>query len=155
TQRHREFSVSPCLCGLSGITNPPNPISTVVGNQHGSIWSNSHTDRTAPLRIRHRIDDEAAKEVLNRAEFATLKWNKDDLCAVGRRAIPRSVQRHEQAIPIPLRELRAGIESDAERSGVCRNQNIGYDCALHEIGLALGYARVDVSARVTVGPTIE
>src|SRR5262245_1624797 len=96
----------------------PDAVSAVVRNQETPIASHGHADGAAPaldlLAPGTVVDDEAGQEVLERTRLAVVHREECHLVARRDRAVPRPVQRHEPAIAIPLRELRARIEGDAE-----------------------------------------
>src|SRR5262245_45158086 len=147
-------SAPTALC-LSHIPDPPDAVPAVIRHEQRTIRRDGNACRASPLAVRTWINNKPCEEVFDRSRLAILKGNKDDLCAVRRRPIPRSVQRDEQPVPEALRKLHACIERNADRRRVSGYQHVRYDRTLYKVRFALRDARVDVGSDVRIGPTVK
>src|SRR5262245_56518269 len=133
-RRHEQ--ARPLRFKLSRRFDLPDLIAAVVRYEQAAVGGNRHTNRAAPALKRHAtlavIDVEAGHEVLERPRLPVRDWEECHAGPRPYRAIPRAVQRHESSAAIALWKLRAGIEGDAERGRMRRDQDVRDDRQLEQ-----------------------
>src|SRR5689334_24985241 len=87
-------------------------IAVIVRDVQRALTADDEVHRTADHAI---APTPPGREILERARASGASADADDLVAGGRQAGPRAVQRHAQIARVLARELRTGIEGEAER----------------------------------------
>src|SRR6185295_651313 len=91
---------------------------------------------------------EAGHEIFDRPWLAVHHRKEDHPISRGDGAVPRSVKRDKSAVAIPRWKPRAGVERDANRGRMRRQQYIRHDGAADEIGKRSDVLRIVVTADV-------
>src|SRR5215469_15926624 len=142
------------LVTLFSVADVPDRHGAVVRNVHRAIFGYGNTYRRTPLLAIGQY--KAGQEIfVDAVRFSVLERHAYHFAAGTRGPVPGAVLGSKQIAFILLRKLIAFVESQAERSAVWLNQNVGNDRFAHEFRRRARFAGIRVVADVEPRPAIE
>ena len=134
----------------------PDGVARIIRYKKGAGAINGNTNWASICFTRLWVSKKAGQKIFDGLAGATIaEWHEEDFISREFASIPGSMLPDKHPALITLRKRVRFVEGEAQRSGVCTDGEIRFDCFPYQVRTLRLYARIYVRAEITVWPAVE